>query len=146
MTITEFLLARIAEREEAAKKALATDWMDEQPTFYEGVGAHRDDWGLWTFNVPPDRVLARCKADRAIVEFHQSWPVLVQQEPTFDLAESTDPSRAAYRMSQRIQWMTEQEYRTRFGDEPPTAPMLRALAAVYADHPDYDTAWGPDGA
>jgi hypothetical protein len=37
--------------------------------------------------------------------------------------------------------MTEQEYRNRFGDGPPTAPMLRALAAVYSDHPDYRAEW-----
>ena len=67
MTITEFLLARIAEREAAAKEAMAPDWMGEKK-FYKGVGGHRDDWGLWTFNVPPEVALAECEAQRAAID------------------------------------------------------------------------------
>lgn len=36
-----------------------------------------------------------------------------------------------------------QEYRAKFGDEPPTTPVLRALAPPYADHPDYRDEWKP---
>lgn len=125
-TLTEFLLARLAEDE-----ALA-------------LAAQGDGEPQW-FAVPdPARVLAEVAAKRAIVEFHESWPVLVQKPPTFDRADvEADINSMTYRMSQQISWLTTQEYRTRFGDEPPTAPMLAALAEVYADHPDYDEAWRP---
>jgi hypothetical protein len=98
----------------------------------------------------PARVLAECEAKRRIIEFHQSWPVLVETPPTFDQgnAEGHDLalgelSSMTLRLSQRIAWMTEQEYRNRFGSEPPTGPMLRALALPYADHPDYRPEWRP---
>lgn len=91
----------------------------------------------------PARVLAECEAKRRIVELHKAWPVLVTRQPTFEPPGPADVSAMTFRMSQQIAWATEQEYRERFGDEPPTAPMLRALAAIYADHPDYDPEWTP---
>lgn len=132
LTLTEFLLARIAED--------------------ETYGGRCDCWNgpSWTGDVPPHphaapcpaRLLLECAAKRRIVEFHESWPVLVEQSPTFDLVGS-DLSNLTYRASQQFAWLTEQEYRAKFGDEPPTAPMLAALALVYVDHPDYDEAWRP---
>lgn len=69
MTIVEFLTARLDEREELVRKALEPDWSGERPRFYpEGTeGGHRDDWGLWTFHVRPDEVLADIAAKRAII-------------------------------------------------------------------------------
>ena len=116
MTLTEFLLARIAEDEAAANVA------------------HRES---------PARVLAECEAKRRIVEFHKSWPVLVQTPVTFEPVDGTDPGHYTFRATQQIAWTTEQEYRERFGDEPPAGPVLRHLAAVYADHPDYREEWRP---
>ena len=40
-----------------------------------------------------------------------------------------------------MMWLTEQEYVKKFGEAPPTAPMIRTLAAVYKDHPDYRPEW-----
>lgn len=58
MTITEFLLARIAEDEaEAAKAGSFTPW--DRPF-------ERDDYGHLL--VQPDRVLAECEAKRRIVD------------------------------------------------------------------------------
>lgn len=129
MTITEFLLARIAETQARAEEAKTHDLGDP--------GA-----ALWQ-DVNPARVLAECEAKRRIVEFHQNWPVLVEGPTTFE--HRPDPGASvdtfAMQASRQLAWLTEQEYRKRFGDEPPTAQMLKALASVYADHPDYDPAW-----
>lgn len=156
MTIIEFLLARIAEDEQAAR--LAGDvqaWrdVDMRDTYLTKDGAcfltvdlNNDAAGMYWNHAArhfPTRVLAECAAKRAIVELHQQWPVLVQGDPQYDRVDNAAPGAIALRMSQQIAWLTEQEYRRRFGSEPPTAPMLRALAAVYADHPDYDPAWAP---
>jgi hypothetical protein len=75
------------------------------------------------------------------VELHQNWPVLVETQPTFEPIDSGDPTSFAMRASQQIAWLTEQEYRVRFGTEPPTAPMLRALAAIYADRDGFREEW-----
>jgi hypothetical protein len=91
----------------------------------------------------PARVLAECEAKRRIVEWHQNWPVMVETQPTIEPVESADPTQFAYRASQQLAWMTEREYRARFGTEPPTSPILRLLAMPYADHPDYLPEWKP---
>lgn len=133
MTITEFLEQRIAEDARVAQRVI------DEPGY-----THDDEAGIdFDEHFNPNRMLAECEAKRRILEFHRSWPVLVETEPRFDLADSTDMNAMTYRMSKQIMWTTEQEYRERFGDEPPTAPMLLALAAVYSDHPDFDPEWRP---
>jgi hypothetical protein len=89
------------------------------------------------------RVLAQCEATRRIIEWHQSWPVLATSPPTFESDDSADPSCMVFRALQQIAWLTQQEYRARFGDDPPTAPMLRFLALPYADRPGYREEWRP---
>ena len=121
MTITEFILARVDQDEGDA----IAYWQDDG----DGPGT----WLGW--------VKADCEAKRRIVELHQSWPVLADRPPTFEEVDSSDPTQLTMRMTRQIAWMTEQEYRARFGDEPPTAPMLRTLAAIWADHPDYRDEW-----
>lgn len=143
LTIQEFLEARWAEEETRVREALSPDFLGEK-TFYDAPGGQRDSWGLWTYNVPPDRILADIAAKRAILEFHKQWPILVNTPPKLERADETDPSSMAFRMTQQIRWMTEQEYRERFGDEPPTGPVLRALASVYRDHPDFREEWDSD--
>lgn len=174
MTITEFLLARIAEDETAARAALEDTqrWkVRENRSLHIDTGSCSHGWefaggsGVWMCDDPyddcdetvaralneaeyitrfdPVRILAECAAKRRIIEFHESWPVLVEQQPTFEQALDNSVDGLALRMSQQIAWLTEQEYRHRFGTEPPTAPMLAALAAVYADHPDYRQEWKP---
>lgn len=130
--MVEFLLARIAEDEELL----------EFTTVRVELGRKHDDGG-WSHESYPfvDRWKAECEAKRRIVELHQAWPVLVTQPPEFEGGLVGDLDSVAIRMSQRMKWLTEQEYRAAFGDEPPTSPILAALAAVYADHPDYNEAW-----
>ncbi|WP_310962133.1 DUF6221 family protein [Nocardioides terrisoli] len=139
MTITEFLLARIAERESVAR--------DMQHQARVGRPFFRTDLlaggtGIREL-IDPARVMADCEAKRRIVELHKNWPVLIDQPVKLEPIVSSDPTQFAFRASQQIAWATEQEYRAKFGDEPPTAPMLAALAAVYADHPDYREEWRP---
>jgi hypothetical protein len=101
VTLTEFLLARIAEDEAIALAATFTDGgtvytdNDERgPARLRHITRH-----------DPARVLAECAAKRNIVR-------------KFDCAAFTESSRP-------------QEF------------LLRALAAVYADHPDYREEWRP---
>lgn len=89
----------------------------------------------------PARVLAECAAKREIIRLHESWPVLVEQSPKFE--QGDDPSTVTMRLTQQIAWLTQQEYRERFGAEPPTTPILRALALPYADWPGYREEWRP---
>ena len=132
-TITEFLLARIAEDEDLWR-SLAR----------EGVVV---TLGTTKVAAPApwiSRHLAECEAKRRIIARHEAWPVLVEQSPAFDMLNDGPTLNAVtFQVAQRIAWVTQQEYRSRFGDEPPTAPILREMALVYADHPDYDEAWRP---
>ena len=72
MTLTEFLLARIAEDEKVAR-----DW-HHHPSKVEVHGGGTGYLGI----VNPERVLAECEAKRRIVELHRSattyqgWDVL----------------------------------------------------------------------
>lgn len=69
MTLTDFLLARIAEDAAEAHEALRPDESGDTRTYYTTPGPHRDDWGLWTFHVDPVRVLAECETKRRIVGY-----------------------------------------------------------------------------
>lgn len=170
-TLTEFLLARIAEDEAAARSATQGQWVRYgdgrfydytvglTPAFVpwpqtggnrspgrdysaEIVGGVQEADGTHIVRWNPARVLAECEAKRRIVEFHSKWPVLVEGPPRFDQP-GTDLNTLAMRMTREIAWLTQQEYVKRFGTEAPTAPMLRVLAMPYADHPDYDENWRP---
>ena len=137
-TITEFLLARIAEDEAVAREVRPHEYLSYRDRSELTRG---DDRGYATVNATSARVLAECESKRRIVELHQTWPVLVQTEPLIERADIDDPDKFAYRAVQRLQWLTQKEYRTKFGDEPPTAPIIAEMAAVYADHPDYRDEW-----
>lgn len=148
--LVEFLNARIADDKREARAAISGQADPENGWGVEGravtphvgiihEGVQRAHVAKWN----PARVLAECEAKRRIVELHESWPVLVQQQPTFEPIDDADPSRLTIRASQQLAWLTEQEYRDRFGDEPPTAPMIRVLALMYADHPDWREEWRP---
>lgn len=113
MTITEFLADRIAEDEAEAQKG----------GYHNASGGAfaRDNYGCLL--VQPARVLAECAAKRAIMGQH---------EIDLDMSEPYCDSCA--------EW-----WNCVLGEGPPMVawpcPTLRALAAVYADHPDYQEAW-----
>jgi hypothetical protein len=83
------------------------------------------------------RALAECAAKRAILKQHEEWPVLVERAPDHLSHDADDLQSMTFRMSREIAWLTEREYVKRFGVEPPTTPMIKALAAIYAEHRDY---------
>lgn len=115
--LTDFLLARIAEREQEAREAMEPDPVHHEPrAYYSDAGPHRDDWGMWTFHVDPARVLAECDAKRRIVALHSyEW---------------MGPDDAAEKGC-------ECDY------EAWPCPTLRLLALPYADHEDYRQEWKP---
>lgn len=162
MTVTEFLLARITEDENAAKAVpplshnydVGGNKQEEHFTFgrelpngIDGMGnssKHRYSptteahFSQWT----PQRVLAESAAKRAIVQLHDQWPVLIQTEPSIEHVHTPlDPYNIVLRASQQIDWITNRAYVERFGTEPPTTPILEALATVYQTHPDYNPEW-----
>lgn len=130
MTITEFLLARVAEDEEARLPF----WHLVDCPITTDVAAECSCGSR-------ARILADCESKRRIIEWHQSWPVLVETEPVFEQADPTDVNSMTFRMSKQIAWATEQKYREHFGTEPPTGPIIRFMVQPYADHPDFDPAW-----
>jgi hypothetical protein len=85
-------------------------------------------------------MLAEVAAKRAILDLHESWPVLVETQPEFTTT-ADDSGSMAIRMSKRVAWLTEQEYRARFGDEPPTSPIVLALAQPYAGREGWREEW-----
>jgi hypothetical protein len=135
--LVTWLLEQIAEDER-----LAHD--DHEPSLidYDSHGYHPDGYEPEII-YSSARVLAECATKRAIIEWHKNWPVLVETPPTFEPTALDDPQSTTLRMTKQIAWLTQQQYRERFGDEPPTAPILRHLAAPYADRPGYQEEWRP---
>jgi len=79
---------------------------------------------------------------RTVIDWHKNWPTLV--EGPIDISYSSENSVSetiAYAISQKVQWMTNEEFRKRFGSEPPTAPLLRSLANIWANHIDFNPEW-----
>jgi hypothetical protein len=82
---------------------------------------------------------------RYICEIHGSWPVMLEGEtklefePTYDF----EFDRMTASMSKQVAFITEQKYRETFGEEPPTAPIMRHIAVRWAHHPDYQIEWAP---
>lgn len=125
-TLTEFLLARIAEDE-----ALAAALLDRAGERHDEV---RIDRGAW---LPDDvdavalghaRVLAECEAKRRIVEMHAEHESRVA---TYRSPRWADDMNEADRLNSR-----KAEARCAA-----TEVVVQALAKVYADHPDYNPEW-----
>lgn len=132
-TLTEFLLARIAEDEDAAMMSPMRTWEAHIPGTFEPIQIihkRRDvvaadveenaarHIARWT----PARVLPECEAKRGIVELHQPYDIPQNMRWGSILAcgmcGSVDDSPE--------EWPCES---------------VKALAHVYADHPDFDPAW-----
>lgn len=122
--LSEFVLARIAEDEEAARWPieLRERWGDDPVDHEYGWAwhtSHRETGGRgsqFLAGAPsPDRVLAECEAKRRIVEDFQ---ILHR-----DYQETHTPSLEARRFQALV--------------------AVGRLASVYADHPDYREEWRP---
>jgi hypothetical protein len=123
--LAEFLLARIAEDEEAARRAGSESWLHRSlmrhPTSRQSVYAegreiaeveHADGWHIARHD--PARVLAECEAKRRIVG--HLMRCLQPDEP--DISPQYDDG-----------YIDALDF------------ALKLLALPYADHPDYDPAW-----
>lgn len=131
MTITEFLLARIAEDEAEAQACVVEVGPTRAGELYEdGSGLAEADafpsypWGVGPSELAymagsghPARVLAECEAKRQIIELHQRCNV--HDHPG-------DECDACQRCGDGSIWPCD---------------TLLAVASVYADHPDFDPAW-----
>lgn len=114
-TIEEFLLERVAETE---------SYLFATPASMQPV---------------VKQSLILCNAIKMIISWHKNWPVLVEAPAEFETIRNSD--EIGYRVTQQIAFLTQEEYRKRFGSEPPTAPLLMQIANLYSDHPDFDPEW-----
>lgn len=76
-----------------------------------------------------------------ILDIHSRWPVLVYSTPTLKAEEGVTPDQLIMRVTQKVNWMIEKEYKRKFGEEPPTGPILRIIAGIWEWHQDYNDAW-----
>lgn len=145
MTLTEFLLARIAEDEEAALD-IANDWplaiakhlwdscqpdAEGPPNFVNPLreagwdDVHDMRYDIWktvqTMHYNPARTMAECKAKRRIVQ-REEVALLAQWRKT-----------SAEHMQTWEQWMEAKG--------PNEMLTLRDLVSVYVDHPDFLEIW-----
>lgn len=138
MTLTEFLLARIAEDEAVARRRVGTGFHHFERIPHEGkaggrIGYWLDDWqGSGFIDVTehiarhdPARVLAECEAKRRIIELHHP------KEP--DGCDAWNDGRCIVCVKFHADMDCEQMAYP--------CPTIRALAQPYADHPDFDPEW-----
>ncbi len=124
MKIEDFLMDRFTELEAAIRMANA---MNQMPSaMYDAINnsiAH----------------------NRSIVEWHEQWPVLVSIPPDLELegpsSDGFDFNTLTYRLTQKMQWMTQRAFTERFGTEAPATPLLLQMANRYKDHPDFQEEW-----
>ena len=125
LSLSEFLLARIRDDEAAARRAADGPFSITSTPYGETFGIVTAGGGDYLeeqwFAVDPARVLAECKAKRAIVDDHSLM---------VDLYEHDSCSRCV-----RFHAGMDCE------NEPWPCPTLLAVAAVYADHADYNPEW-----
>lgn len=130
MTLSDFLLARIAEDEAAARRVAEQmreavsggNWKDLPETDAAanlGPRVEEDYHGFPVVVVSPARVLAECEAKRRIVELHTGWHLCPDgREADATVGSDTDES-----------WRL--------------CPTLRLLALPYSAHPDFKEEWKP---
>lgn len=121
--LTDFLLARIAEDEAAARDALEQGSAPE-PEPWLAVGWPRSEHPGPVVLVGPERFLAECEAKRRIVEAHPAGRESRLLGTVCDTCAAWD--EADYEGPGEVAW---------------PCPTLRLLATVYADHPAFREDW-----
>lgn len=78
-----------------------------------------------------------------IVKLHDEiWPILTQEPPELQKVETvTDFNTVAYQMRQNIEWHTRDSYMKRFGQEPPTNPIVLSFARIWKTHDNFQLVW-----
>ena len=68
--------------------------------------------------------------------------VLISHKPEPVVVNSVDDyNTVSYALKSNIEWHTRKTYVERFGEEPPTNPIVLALARVWKTHPNFDLSW-----
>lgn len=88
---------------------------------------------------PGPQQLADIEAKMKILGLHEQWPIMTETPPIIELHQ--DGQVWARTVTQAIDWLTTQSYYDRFGEDPPTGPIIRALLQPYAWRDDFDPAW-----
>jgi len=161
MTLTDFLLARIAEDEAVARAATGgswswdhEDWSDRDMSGFKNGCVDGQDWGhhgpdLMSSEPDPEYggqsiVISSSgyDADQVIVA-EADGRHIARHDPARVLAEC----EAKRRIVERCKWAVEHpdyaddmELAANWNDAYDT---LCDLATIYADHPDYDESWRP---
>ena len=115
--LPDFLLARIAEDEAAAREAAVMPYGEEIGWIGHVFSSERDSTPAQDEHITrwdPDRVLAECDAKRQVVDVYRALAVRRHDVGS-------------------IRWHEVSAYET----------VLRQLALPYADHPDYRSEWRP---
>jgi len=166
LTLTEFLLARIAEDEAVAREASRAPWTVGALDIPRGVsvncnmqdgGASWDFVAAWDFDGPdaenattdaehiarhdPARVLAECEAKRRIVELHTK----LQEYQDECCSVLVGPFKFVDGpLEAGTDSLGELTIRKAFAtQEVYGCETMMYLAAVYSDHPDYREEWRP---
>ena len=141
LTLAAFLLERIAEDEASAREAGGAEWGSWNRSWDSGARDIASDERLFTVPEPmdehiarhdPARVLAECEAKRRIVEIH------VVGDP-----DEWAPEQWACRLCQWDEDCDSPKQDHQYGAGRFPCATLRTLAAIYAEHPDYDEGWRP---
>lgn len=116
----------------------------ERPAIEEFLLDRVKDYERQSHYLPRDMaapMMALCTQIRLVIDWHAKWPIIV--EGSIEIKESLTHhiDAISYQARQQIDFVTQEEFRRRFGKLPPTAPLLRKMARVYKDHPDYNPEW-----
>jgi hypothetical protein len=78
-----------------------------------------------------------------ILHTHQQWPVLLQQKPDSyqNIKTAADFNTVSYAIRHNLEWATRESYVARFGTEPPTDPIVLALARIWKTHANFLPEW-----
>ena len=124
MALTGFLLARISEDEEALQLVRERIYVDDDGCISEPIEVWADGedrlpnhHNTWSLIYDPTRVLAECAAKRAIVADYEQAGMFLRMSSADSVANMTK-DLTLFRV-------------------------VKILAAVYIDHPDYLPEWKP---
>jgi len=125
MNITEFLEARITEDEAALER---TGPFPHSTHSADVVGTYRPDCPDCLGVPSRARVLAECAAKRAILQLHEQYEVF-DLNPDGYCRECTDSGWDGF-----LDGASAVDF---------PCPTVKAIATVYAGHPDYEPTWTP---
>ena len=130
MTLTEFLLARIAEDEAVAQKAGGDEWEYAACCGAMQIQTVRVDG---TLGYEQHRAITRDYEGLSDSVEEDAGPHVARHDPARVLAEC----KAKRRIVERYAFLAE------YGDDGDARWVLPLLALPYADHPDFQEEWRP---